>query len=402
MNKSLKTVGIAVASLIVGVAIGVTTTFTAGKAASSLIGTGQGNIDAKQIDKINQLNKYIDNKYLGDYDKNKVTEGIYKGMFEALEDPYSSYMDSDEFKKFTEMTTGKFVGIGVVVSPNDDNRIQVVSVIKGGPAEGAGVKAGDIIWKVDGTEYSGQDMDKAVSIMKGNEGKPVKITILRENKDGDPEQIEKEIIRAEVINPSVEHKMLDDGIGYLQIFQFEDQTYNEFIEALNDLKAQGMKGLVIDIRQNGGGDLKIATDIIDELLPEGNIVYTEDKNGEREYINSDKNELEVPLAVLVSEYTASASEIMTAAVQDSKKGTIIGTKTYGKGVVQEVSPLPDGSAVKLTISEYFSPNGRSINKKGIEPDIKLELPDDLTGIGPDYLDQDNQLVKAIEVVKEKH
>ncbi len=400
MNRSIKTIGIAVASLIVGITIGAVTTFTAGKAVSLLNVGGDARINSAQINKINELNKYIDKKYLGDYDKEKVTEGIYKGMFEALDDPYSAYMDKEEFAKFSEMTTGKFVGIGVVVSPNDDNRIQVVSVIKGGPAEGAGIKAGDIIWKVEGTEYTGKEMDKAVSIMKGNEGKPVKITILRESKEGDPEQIEKEIIRAEVVNPSVEHKMLDDGIGYLEILQFEDETYNEFVKALEDLRSQNLRGLVIDIRRNGGGDLRVATDIIDELIPEGNIVYTEDKNGKREYINSDKTELGLPLAVLVSEYTASASEIMTAAIQDSGMGTIIGTKTFGKGVVQEVSPMSDGSAVKLTISEYFSPKGRSINKKGIEPDIKLELPEDITGIGPEHMEQDNQLVKAIEVVKE--
>ncbi|MDO5707040.1 MAG: S41 family peptidase [Andreesenia angusta] len=187
----------------------------------------------------------------------------------------------------------------------------------------------------------------------------------------------------------------------MRIVQFEDETYNEFKSKFDELKSKNMKSLIIDVRENGGGNLAIASDIIDELIPEGIIVYTKDKNGKKEYLYSKPNEIKVPLAVLVNENTASASEILTAAIQDSKKGTIIGTKTFGKGVVQIVEELSDGSGIKLTISEYFSPKGRKINKKGIEPDIKVELNEDIEGIGPEYINEDNQLQKAIEIVKSK-
>lgn len=399
MSK-FKYIGIPVLTLAIG--------FGAGAAAGTIYGShnpvsveseaGDDEISREDVNKLYELKDYIDEYYLGDAEN--LAEGMYKGLFKALDDPYSVYMDKEEFSAFREAATGKFVGIGVIVTPNDENRIQVVTPIKGGPAEREGVKAGDIIWKVEDKVYTGEEMNDAVSIMKGEEGKPVNITFVRE-KNGKKEILEKTIIREEVVSPSVEGEMMADGIGYLRIIQFEDETYNEFIEETDKLKSQGMKSLVIDIRENGGGNLAVASDIIDELLPEGVIVYTEDKNGKKEYILSDANELGMPMAVLVNENTASAAEILTAALQDSGKGTIIGTKTFGKGVVQIVHGLDDGSGLKLTISEYFSPKGRKINGEGVQPDIDIELNEDAEGIGPDYINEDNQLQKAVEVLKEK-
>ncbi len=399
MSK-FKYIGIPVLTLAIG--------FGAGAAAGTIYGShnpvsveseaGDDEISREDVNKLYELKDYIDEYYLGDAEN--LAEGMYKGLFKALDDPYSVYMDKEEFSAFREAATGKFVGIGVIVTPNDENRIQVVTPIKGGPAEREGVKAGDIIWKVEDKVYTGEEMNDAVSIMKGEEGKPVNITFVRK-KNGKKEILEKTIIREEVVSPSVEGEMMADGIGYLRIIQFEDETYNEFIEEMDKLKSQGMKSLVIDIRENGGGNLAVASDIIDELLPEGVIVYTEDKNGKKEYILSDANELGMPMAVLVNENTASAAEILTAALQDSGKGTIIGTKTFGKGVVQIVHGLDDGSGLKLTISEYFSPKGRKINGEGVQPDIDIELNEDSEGIGPDYINEDNQLQKAVEVLKEK-
>lgn len=402
MKKHIKTIGIAAISLVVGVGIGVGSMVTVGRAGSFNINVGNNeSITSSEIGKLAELNKYINEKFLRDVKEEDIIEGMYKGMFASLDDPYSAYMDKKEFNEFKEMSTGKFVGVGVVVTPNEDNQIQVVSVIKDGPADSVGIKPGDIIWKVDGKEYTAKEMDKAVSVMKGEKGKPVKITFIRNSSDDETEQFEKEIIRDEVINPSVEHRTLSNKIGYLGIYQFEDETYKEFTSAMGELQKENIEGLIIDLRGNGGGDLHVATDIIDELIPEGTIVYTEDKAGKKEYIKSDKKHIDIPLVILVNENTASASEIMTAAVQDSDMGTIIGTKTFGKGVVQEVTPLADGTAVKMTVSEYFSPKGRSIDKKGIEPDIKVELPEEVDRIGADYLDQDVQLKKSIEVIKDK-
>lgn len=395
MSK-IKTIGIPILTLLLGIGIGSTNIGING--ITIPFSDNNKDIKPKDIEKLNQLTKYIDNNYLGT--KGNLAEGMYKGVFKALNDPYSVYMDKKEFAKFNEMTSGKFVGIGVIVSPNDDNRIQVVTPIKGGPAEKAGVRAGDIIWKIENKEYTAEEMDEAISIMKGEEGKKVKLTFLRKEND-EKKIIEKEIKREEIISPSVEGEMLENNIGYIRIEQFEDETFNEFKTKLEELKSKNMKSLILDIRENGGGSLSVASEIIDELIPKGIIVYTKDKNGKKEYIYSEPNEINIPLAVLVNENTASASEILTAAVQDTKKGTIIGTKTFGKGVVQIVESLRDGSGIKLTVSEYFSPKGRKINGKGINPDIKIELNEGVERIGPEYLSEDNQLQKAIEVIKSK-
>jgi carboxyl-terminal processing protease len=351
--------------------------------------------------KVDVLENYIENNYLGEYDTDNLVDGAIKGMFESLDDPYSVYMNKEEFKQFTEVSTGKFVGIGIVVTQNDDNMIEIVTPMEGTPGESAGLKTGDKILKVDDKEFTGKQLDIAVSHIKGEKGTKVKLTILRERPEKEPETFEVEIIRDEITTESVKSQLIKDDIGYVRLSTFDESAYNEFKRQIAELDSQGMERLIIDLRGNGGGSLNICAQITDELIGKETIVYTEDKKGEREYLKSDSNKIGKPLVILVDEGSASASEILTAAVQDTGEGTIVGMKTYGKGVVQIVNDLPDGSGFKLTISEYFSPSGRSINKKGIEPDIKVELPEETESIGIDSLEEDIQLQKAIETVSQK-
>ena len=354
------------------------------------------------------LGEYIDNNYIEDVDKQKLEDGQLKGLFESIEDPYSVYMNKEEFAEFAEHTKGTFGGIGVVVSVGEDDRLTVERTIKGGPSEGIGIKRGDKIVKVDGKEYKPQDYSNIIlmreDIVKSLRGKPgtkVDVTLLRESKDGKDEFIDKNIKREEIRNETVESQMLDSDVGYISIGSFDEITADDFKKELKNLKSKDMKALVIDLRFNPGGILDVSTTIADELMGKGTIVYTEDKDKKRSYIKSDKNKLGLPLSILVNGESASASEVVSGAIQDSGDGVIVGTNTFGKGIVQTVKPLSDGTGVKLTISEYFTPKGRTIHKKGVKPDVIVELPEDVEQIGPDHIDEDVQLKKALEIVKEK-
>ncbi|SDZ20973.1 carboxyl-terminal processing protease [Proteiniborus ethanoligenes] len=347
------------------------------------------------------LEDIVKEYYLRDVDEDVLLEGQLKGLFSAIEDPYSVYMTKDEFKSFMEHTKGVFGGIGVYVAPGDDNLITVVSPIEDTPGERAGIKPGDKIIKVDGREFTADKMDEAVKHMKGEPGTEVLLTIMRKDLEGNSQIFDKNIKREEIRIKSVKSNMLKDNIGYIRIISFDDFTYNDFMAHLKELQNKGMKGLVLDLRNNPGGLLDISAKIADELMGEGTIVYTETKKKEREYLKSDKNKLGIPLTVLVNEGSASASEILSGALQDTKEGTIIGTTTFGKGVVQRIKELSDGSGFKITVSEYFTPNGRNIQGIGIEPDIIVEIPKDVEQIGVENLEEDTQLQKAIEVVKEK-
>ena len=354
------------------------------------------------------LGEYIDNNYIEDVDKQKLEDGQLKGLFESIEDPYSVYMNKEEFAEFAEHTKGTFGGIGVVVSVGEDDRLTVERTIKGGPSEGIGIKRGDKIVKVDGKEYKPQDYSNIIlmreDIVKSLRGKPgtkVDVTLLRESKDGKDEFIDKNIKREEIRNETVESQMLDSDVGYISIGSFDEITAYDFKKELKNLKSKDMKALVIDLRFNPGGILDVSTTIADELMGKGTIVYTEDKDKKRSYIKSDKNKLGLPLSILVNGESASASEVVSGAIQDSGDGVIVGTNTFGKGIVQTVKPLSDGTGVKLTISEYFTPKGRTIHKKGVKPDVIVELPEDVEQIGPDHIDEDVQLKKALEIVKEK-
>lgn len=355
------------------------------------------------------LEEYINQNYIEDVEKQKLEDGQLKGLFEAIGDPYSTYMNEEEFASFAEHTKGTFGGIGVVVSlDEEDNRLTVERTVKGGPSEDKGIKRGDKIVKVDGKEYKPQDYSNAIlmreDIVKALRGKPgtkVKVTLLRKNEKNKDELIDKEVKREEIRSETVESKIIDDNIGYISIDSFDEITAEDFKKELAALKKQNIEALILDLRFNPGGVLDVSTQIADEFMGEGTIVYTEDKQKKRNYIKSDKNKLGLPLAVLVNGESASASEVVSGALQDSGDGVIVGTKTFGKGIVQTVKPLSDGSGVKLTISEYFTPKGRTIHDKGVEPDVVVELPEDIEQIGPENLEEDTQLKKALEIVKNK-
>lgn len=354
-----------------------------------------------EYSKVISVKNYVEENYLRDIDEDKMMEGQLKGVLNSLDDPYSTYMTEDEFASLMEETSGSFGGIGVVVTPGDDNLITVVSPIEDTPGERAGIKSGDKIIKVDGEEFLAENMDEAVKVMKGEPDTEVVLTIMRPEKDQESQtfdlDITREIIRLETVKSSI----VDDNIGYIKITSFDDLTYRDFKAELDGLGEKNIKGLVIDLRNNPGGLLSRTVQIADELLGKGDIVYTQTKDGTRFYEKSDKDMVDYPLAVIINGGSASASEILSGAIKDNERGTLVGTTTFGKGVVQRLHDLPDGSGIKLTISEYFTPNGINIHGIGIDPDIEVELDEEVEIIGVDNIENDNQLQKAVEEVKSK-
>lgn len=354
-----------------------------------------------EYSKLMTVEESIKKNFLKEVDENKLIDGQLKGMLQSLDDPYSIYMTKEEFDDFMEHTKGVYGGIGVIVTPGEDNLITVVSPIEDTPGEKAGLKTGDKIIKINGEEFTADRMDAAVKIMKGKPGTDVNLIILREDKEGKKEQIEVNIKREEIRLKSVKASVIDNNIGYIKILSFDDLTYEDFKEELKSLQKQKVKGIVLDLRNNPGGLLDVCAEITDEFLDEGDIVYTETRNGEREYLKSNKKSIDLPLVLLVNEGSASASEILAGAIKDRERGVLVGTKTFGKGIVQRIFKLADGSGYKLTVSEYFTPNGTNIHGIGITPDVIIELPEDVTIIGPENLSEDIQLQKAIEIMKGK-
>lgn len=308
----------------------------------------------------------------------------------GLNDPYSVYYTKEEYDSLMESTSGVFCGIGVVIQQNiTTGIITVVRAMPGTPGEAAGFESGDIIYAVDGVEVTGEDSSSVVARIKGEEGTEVTVTVYR-----DGEKIDFTLKRAKIEVQTVDAKMLDNNIGYIQVTEFDDVTAKQYTKAIEDLTNQGMEGLIVDLRDNPGGLLSSVCTMLDEMLPEGLIVYTEDKNGTREEeYSDDEHQFTKPLAVLINGSSASASEIYAGAIKDYGMGTIIGTQSFGKGIVQRIVELGDGSALKLTISNYFTPNGNNIHKIGIEPDIVVELNSDT--------EDDEQLNKAIEVLTQE-
>jgi len=349
--------------------------------------------------KLTGLEQIIDTYYLNDIDYNTMTEYIYKGALASLGDPYSVYYTKEEFDSFNEQTTGNYCGIGVSVNENaSTGAVTVVQVFKGGAGAKAGFRSGDIIYKVDGEEVTGQDLSTVVSKIKGEEGTTVNITILRGS-----DTFTKTLTRATVTIDTVSSEMLDNNIGYIKVNEFDEVTATQFDEAIDDLEKQGEKGLIIDLRDNPGGRYDIVCEMLDRMLPKGKLlVYTMDKYGTKEEQKStDSDEFTKPLAVLVNGNSASASEIFSGAVKDYGIGTLVGTTTFGKGIVQQILPLNDGSAVKLTVSKYYTPSGKNIHGTGIEPDVRVELNDDAVENGQYVKEKDNQLKKAVEIIKGK-
>lgn len=340
-----------------------------------------------------ELKNYIQENYYKPVDEEMMKVGILKGLFYGLEDPYSNYMTKEEFEELLIQTTGEYSGIGVTVVPASDGYITVIAPIEDTPAEKAGIKPGDRIIKVNDVEYTSAEMDQAISIMRGKPGTKVKVTILRK----DNEIIDFDINRASIKLKTVKSEILDNNIGYIRITSFDDQTAKDFTNHLNKLQKSNIQGLVLDLRDNPGGLVDESVKIADQLIGKETVVYTEDRHGNRQYEESDKNRINLPYAILVNGGTASASEILSGAVKDTNSGVLIGTKTFGKGIIQRIIPLNEGDGIELTIAQYFSPKGNVIHGVGIEPNIIVEL-------GEEELitkENDPQLNKAMEVLKKE-
>ena len=379
--------------LVTVIAVGVFFALSGGGGQMAVQSSGSDSaVNRESVNKLSVLEQYLDRYY---YKSSEITRedkenGIYKGLFESLEDVYSCYYTPEEYKMLAEQTQGVYYGIGAYVSQDVETGICAISgVIKNSPAEAAGLMEGDLIYKVDGEDMSGLDIDEVVSHIRGEEGTEVALTLVRNG-----EEIEVKLKRGRVDTPTVESEMLDDGIGYLQITEFDDVTVNQFTENFEELKGQGMKGLIIDLRGNPGGSVTSVCAVAEQLLPKGLIFYMEDKDGNKTEYNCEGADFDLPMVVLVNEYSASAAEILSGAIKDSGIGKLVGKTTFGKGIVQDVIPLRDGSAIKLTVANYYTRGGNDIHLKGIEPDIEVELDTDA------YLDdgKDTQLDKAVEVL----
>lgn len=346
-------------------------------------------------EKLEVIREVMDQYYLhaDDIDDEALAEGICAGYVSGLGDPYSAYYTEEEAKELLQGISGEYSGIGAALSKNNEtNAVTITNVYKDSPAEEAGMEEGDILLEVDGHEVTGEDLNQVVAWIKGEEGTEVKLHMLR-----DSQEMDLTAVRRMIEVQTVTCEMKDSGVGYIRVSEFDAVTYEQFKDALKTLDDEGMEGLVIDLRSNPGGNLTVVLDMLGQILPEGTIVTTENRNGkDEEYYCDGTHEFQKPLAVLVNGYSASASEIFSGAVQDYKKGKIVGTTTYGKGVVQEVLGLSDGSYLKITISEYFLPSGRSIDKVGITPDVEVEYEPD-----EENPEADNQLERAIEVVREE-
>lgn len=353
--------------------------------------------DSSHVQKIEYLEKMIDQEYLGEVDNAEMAEGIYAGLVYGLGDVYSRYYTADEYAQETASTDGAYAGIGVSIQKNKNGGVQIAECYEGGPGAEAGLQTGDVITAINDTDVTDMELSDVVSLIRENKDNTIVLTVFRENEEKSRE-ISVDVTDVEL--PSVFGEMLNKKTGYIQITQFTGVTPQQYKDMFAELKDKGMERLVIDLRDNPGGLLTSVCDILREILPEGLIVYTEDKYGNREEETCDgKHQLDMPLAVLVNENSASASEIFAGAVQDHEVGTIVGTTTYGKGVVQELRQLSDGSAVKLTVSNYYTPNGNSINKVGIKPDVEVKLASELLNKDEITHEEDNQLQKALDVIE---
>lgn len=346
-------------------------------------------VDSGVETKLSYVKSLIQSKYLyeDEIDEEVLRDSLIKGYVAGLSDPYSVYYDEAETKELLETTSGEFEGIGVVLQQDIDTKfITFITVYENSPAEKGGFKSGDILYKVNGEDVSIQDLDKVVAKVRGKKGTTVELTVLRgENL----EEVTATLTRDKVEIQTVASELKEGDIGYIQITQFDTATYGQFEKALTELTQKGAKGFVFDVRSNPGGNLDTVCDMLDLILPKGTIVYTEDKSGKKDVISSDdEHKLDVPMAVLINGNSASASEIFAGAIKDYKVGTIVGTTTYGKGIVQQLFPMTDGTCLKLTISEYFTPSGNTIHQKGVEPDVEVE-----------YTKEDNQLEKACEIIR---
>ena len=354
-------------------------------------------VNAQTIKKLQLLEDTVkENFYLSEVTNEQLEDGMYRGLMEALDDPYSEYYTAEELNELTEQTQGIYYGIGAYVSMDSDTNLPKISgVIEGAPAADVDLRANDIIYEVDGVSTAGKTLTESVSMIRGEAGTTVDLTIVRQ---GAGDYLHVTVERAKVESPTVKYEMLDDNMAYIQIVEFDDVTIDQFTDALATVKGSDMKGLILDLRSNPGGDLSVVVEIARRLLPAGLITYTEVPSGQRtEYTCDGEYEIDIPMVVLINGYSASAAEILAGAIQDHNKGTVVGTTSYGKGIVQRLITLEDGSAVKLTVSGWFTPNGNNIQGSGIEPDVEAEYDTNLA----ETEGLDSQVEKGIEILKEK-
>lgn len=353
--------------------------------------------DSQHVQKLRFLEALIDQEYLGEKDEDDLAEGLYKGLIYGLGDVYSCYYTKEEYEQENSSTEGSYVGIGVTIQKNPEGGVKIAECYEDGPGDQAGLKEGDVISAVDGTDITEMEASQVVEMIKNAEDKEVELTVHRQDQE---EPLEISVKVQDVELTSVFGEMLDGKTGYIRISQFTAVTPDQYEETFAELENQGMERLVIDLRNNPGGLLTSVCEVLNDILPEGLIVYTEDKYGNRqEEYSEGKTPLEMPLAVLVNESSASASEIFAGAVKDYGIGTIVGTTTYGKGVVQAVHQLEDGSAVKLTVSNYYTPKGNSINEVGIQPDVEVKLDTELLNKEEISHEEDNQLQEALKILE---
>lgn len=351
--------------------------------------------------KIEVLEELIEEDYLEEADKEELAEGMYTGLLAGLGDVYSRYYTAEEYEELTKETDGSYVGIGILMQKHEDDGVEVVECYEGSPGEAAGLLEGDILLAVDGKKIAGMELTEVSSLIKNTDADHVILTVKRE---GNENTFDLEVQICDVELKYVSYQMYDEAIGYMEVSEFTGVTAKQYREAFEALKEQGMEKLIVDLRENPGGLYTSVCEILDDILPEGLIVYTEDKYGEREETFSDAEApLAIEMAVLVNENSASASEIFAGAIQDYGAGIIVGTTTYGKGVVQSIYHLEDGSAVKLTVSKYYTPNGKCIHEIGIVPDIEVELDKEayLEAIEnePEEKIWDNQVEAAAEALR---
>ena len=346
--------------------------------------------------KLTFLESYIRKYYLDEIDDKQVEDYLYYGLVAGLGDPYAAYYNEEETQSMMDSSSGNYCGIGAVFSQNlMTGVITVTRVYEGCPSYEAGLLPEDILYKVEGEEVTGQDLTNVVMKIKGEEGTEVTLTMIRGE-----EEIDFTMKRQMIEVPTIEHQMLNDQIGYIMISEFDGVTDEQFLVALEDLQSQNMTALVIDLRNNGGGSVESVCNIADALLPEGPIVYTEYKGEDRTERSSDSACVELPMAVLINGSSASASEILSGALQDYEKAVIVGTQSYGKGIVQSVFDLQDGTALKLTTAKYYTPDGNDIHGVGITPDVEIDLPEELKSEVTLTVEEDVQLQKAIEVLQQ--
>lgn len=367
-------------------------------------GTTTGTTTTSYTDLVKTLETFkamIKQKYIGEVDEEQMIEGAIKGFVEGLGDPYTEYLPKEEMAEFTEETSGQYVGIGVYLT-NDKttNTILVVGIMNGSPALDAGMQAGDIIEKVNDVTYTGETMDDAIKVLKGEEGTSAKVTVLRDGK-----KIDLTVTRKKITVEHVSSKMVEDNIAYLQVDSFDSGVAESFKNKITDIKNQGAKGIIIDLRSNGGGIVDEATGIADLFLKKGETILITKSKIANEQLTVSKNDAiitDIPVVILVNEGTASASEILAGALKDKYPNTtIVGMQTYGKGVIQTLYSLSDGSGLKITTEEYYTPNHNKINKEGITPDVEVDLTKNSEGKYETEFDKDAQVKKAIETIKTK-